>query len=145
MKKNALKFVVLSFFAFCLTLNLAAQDLSRADKSNRTDEEKLEKRMERLNRIADKLEMTDVQRDQFIPAQLEFGETLRTIRKSGLEEADRKEQVKALSTEHRDNLATFLSPEQMTKIEKRLMKIRDKRKGNKEGKRGKRGKRGASE
>jgi len=129
-----------------LTLNLNAQEVQRGDRSAMTEEEKLEKRTNRLNKMADRLEMSDVQRERFIPAQLDFRAEAKSIKKSGLEKEERKAQMKALATDHKNYLASFLSAEQMTKIEKRLMKRKGKRKAKRGGKmRGKRSLKGISQ
>ena len=138
MKKIAMKLIALSVFALCMTLNLNAQDIQRAERPVKTEQEKLEKRTNRLNKMADRLEMTATQRERFIPAQLDFMAEAKAIKKSGLEKEERKAQMNALATDHKNYLSSFLSADQMTKIERRLMKRKGKRGGKKKGKRSKR-------
>ena len=134
MKKISLKIAVLALFAICMTFTLGAQDVIRTAEVEKKEAKKQEHRMKRLEKMADKLEMSVSQRDQFMIAQAEFNTAAKAIKDSEVEKKEKKAQLKALATEHKTRLSTFLSEEQVTKIEKRLMKKKGKHK-TKKGKR----------
>ncbi len=138
--KQSIKFLAFSFFAFCLSFNMNAQNSRANSKANtvKTDKiaDKTEKMEKRANKLADKVEMNDDQRARFVVAHVEYSKAVKATRKTKVGKAVKKAQLKELRADHTANLNSFLSDDQMASLkqiakEKRNMKKGKKNKKNK--------------